>query len=389
MALVSMSSHRLRTLLTMLGIVIGIASVCSVVALGRGGQARILEGISILGANTIDIYPGQDWGDENATAIHSLIPDDADAIERQGNVDSVTPMVSKKASVRFGDVSLVSTINGVGEHYFRIHDLGFSRGESFSSEDTSRLRQVAVIDDNLRAALFLHGENPIGQVIILGTVPFQVVGVTERREHLEYLSAGLNVWAPYTSVMGRILGVPYLRSISTRVRDDSPIELIAESISQLLVLRHGRKDFYIYNVDAVRRAMEQTTQTMEIVVASIAVISLFVGGIGVMNIMLVSVTERTREIGVRTAVGARRSDILCQFLIEAVIVCLIGGLLGVALAFAVSAAFSRVFTDFPLIFSMSSVLAAVCTSIFVGLLFGYLPAHRAARLDPVEALTRM
>jgi macrolide transport system ATP-binding/permease protein len=245
-----------------------------------------------------------------------------------------------------------------------------------------------VIDDNTRKALFVSGENPLGQVILLGVVPFRVIGVTKPKENMAYLVYGLNVWAPYTAVMGRILGQQYLKSISARVSDDSPPDLVADVVTRLLTRRHGRKDFYIYNIDTIRKTIENTTSTMRLVVASIAVVSLIVGGIGVMNIMLVSVTERTREIGVRTAVGARRSDILRQFLIEAVMVCLIGGTLGVALAFAMSFFFSRIFTDFPMIFSTSSIVAAVAVSTVIGIVFGFVPARHAAYLDPVEALAR-
>jgi len=388
MALLSMASRRLRTFLTMLGIVIGIASVASVVALGRGGQERVLESIRIIGTNTIDVYPGKDWGDEKALSIHTLIPADADAIAQQGHIDSVTPKVSKTASVRFSNVSVSGTINGVGENYFRVHGVDFSRGNAFSTADTLRLHQVVVIDDNTRKVLFANGEDPIGQVIILDVVPFRVIGVTKTKENMDYLGYGLNVWAPYTAVMGRILGQQHLKSISARVRDDAPTDLVADVITRLLTRRHGRKDFYIYNTDTTRKALENATGTMKLVVASIAVISLIVGGIGVMNIMLVSVTERTREIGVRTAVGARRADILWQFLIEAVLVCLIGGALGILLAFGIGFVFSRLFNDFPMIFSTTSIFAAVGVSTIIGLVFGFLPARHAAHLDPVVALAR-
>jgi macrolide transport system ATP-binding/permease protein len=388
MALLAMTSRRLRTFLTMLGIVIGIASVASVVALGRGGQERVLESIRIIGTNTIDVYPGKDWGDETALSIHTLIPSDADAVAQQGNIDSVTPGVLKTSSFRFGNVSVSGNINGVGAEYFRVHGIDFARGHAFSASETRRLVQVVVIDDNTRKALFVRGEDPIGQVILLGMVPFRVLGVTRNQENMDYLGMGLNVWAPYTAVMGRILGQQYLKSISARVRDDAPVDLVADVITRLLTQRHGRKDFYIFNTDTIRKSIESTTSTMRLVVGSIAVVSLIVGGIGVMNIMLVSVTERTREIGVRSAVGARRADILRQFLIEAVLVCLIGGTLGVALAFGISFAFSQTFKDFPMIFSTSSIVAAVAVSSAIGVVFGFLPARHAAYLDPVDALSR-
>ena len=387
-ALLSIAARRLRTLLTMLGIIIGIASVASVVALGRGGQARVLESIRVLGTNTIDIYPGKDWGDEAAASIHTLVPSDAVSIERQPHIDSVTPVVSKGASLRFGNVSVTGNVNGVGENYFRVHGIEFSQGMGFSPNDVLHLVQAVVIDENARKVLFASGKSPVGQVIFLGPVPFRVVGVAKDKESMSYLGVGLNVWAPYTAVMGRVLGQQHLKNISARVADDTPADLMADVIARLLVSRHGRKDFFIYNTDAVRKGIEETTATMEFVVAAIAVVSLVVGGIGVMNITLVSVTERTREIGVRVAVGARRSDILRQFLTEAVIVCLGGGVLGVLLAFVVSFVFSRIFTNFPMIFSTSSIVAAVAVSSAIGIVFGFLPAHRAANLDPIKALAR-
>jgi macrolide transport system ATP-binding/permease protein len=388
MALVSMTSRRLRTLLTMLGIIIGIASVASVVALGRGGQERILASIRVIGTNTVDVYPGKDWGDENAVKIRTLLPSDAIAIAQQGHIDSVTPAVAKSASLRFSNVSVDGMVNGVGENYFRVHGIEFSKGQGFRPADVVRLAQTVVIDENARKALFQHGEEPLGKVILLGNVPFRVSGVTKEQENMGYLGVGLNVWAPYTAVMGRMLGQQHLKSISARVRDDAPVDLVADVITRLLVTRHGRKDFFIFNTDTIRKSIESTTATMKFVVASIATVSLLVGGIGVMNIMLVSVTERTREIGIRAAVGARRRDILRQFLIEAVIVCLIGGMLGVLLAFAVSFAFSRVFTDFPMVFSTFAIVAAVVVSCAIGVVFGFVPARRAAYLDPIEALAR-
>jgi macrolide transport system ATP-binding/permease protein len=279
-------------------------------------------------------------------------------------------------------------VNGVGENYFRVHGIDFSRGQGFPPADVARLAQTVVIDEATRKALFRHDEDPVGRVIFLGNVPFRVIGVAKDQQNMGYLGIGLNVWAPYTAVMGRMLGQQHLKSISARVGDDAPVDLVADVITRLLVTRHGRKDFFIFNTDTIRKSIESTTATMKFVVASIATVSLLVGGIGVMNIMLVSVTERTREIGIRAAVGARRRDILRQFLIEAVIVCLIGGLLGVLLAFAVSFAFSRVFTDFPMVFSTFAVVAAVAVSCAIGIVFGFVPARRAAYLDPVEALAR-
>jgi macrolide transport system ATP-binding/permease protein len=388
MAAVAMRAHRLRTFLTMLGIIIGIASVATVVALGAGARERVLSEIRAIGTNTLDIHPGRDWGDEWAARINTLNSSDAEVLSQQGYIDSVTPTISATASVRFGSASLSSTINGVGDQYFRVHDMEVVAGKSFTAADARELAQVTLVDERAREKLFLHGENPIGQVIFLGLMPVRVIGVVRAKSTLFGSSQNLNVWVPYTSVMGRMLGTTFLRSITVRIRDDASVDRAADAVSQLLIARHGQKDFFIFNADTVKKTVESTTATMSLLIASIAVISLMVGGIGVMNVMLVSVTERTREIGIRTAVGARRSDILQQFQIEAMLVCLIGGALGILVALTIGFIYSHLFSNLPMIFSPLSIIAAIAVSMGIGLAFGYLPARHAAQLDPVEALGR-
>ena len=386
MATLAMSANRLRTFLTMLGIIIGIASVASIVALGQGGQQRILAMIRGMGVNTIDIYPGSGWGDPKAASIETLTPADATSISRQGHIDSVTPTVTATSSIRFGSASVSGSINGVGEDYFRVHNMHLDGGSLFSSTDTQTLAQVVVIDENTRARLFGPAEQPVGHIVFLGPVPFRVIGLV--RPDSPYPDPNLNVWAPYTAVMGRISGQRHLKGITARISDDSPSEAVGNVITRLLVQRHGRQDFYLNNTDTVRQSVRGATDAMTRIVLSIALVSLIVGGIGVMNIMLVSVTERTREIGIRMAVGARRLDILSQFVIEAVLVCVIGGVLGVALAFATSFIVPHFFPDFPMVFSIFSIVAAVTVSMLTGVVFGFIPARNAARLDPVEALAR-
>jgi len=212
--------------------------------------------------------------------------------------------------------------------------------------------------------------------------------VTRKKDSAFGSSENLNVFVPYTTAMSRLLGQSYLRNITVRVSDEVSMAAAEQAITQLLTQRHGRQDFFVSNIDSVRQTVEQTTQTMTLLVSSIALISLVVGGIGVMNIMLVSVTERTREIGVRMAVGARQSDILQQFLIEAVLVCLFGGLLGVLLAVAIGSVFARVGGNFQMVYSVTSMVVAFACSTLIGVVFGFLPARSAARLDPVEALAR-
>ena len=388
MALLAMNAHRLRTFLTMLGIVIGIASVVSVVALGAGSQQKVLANISAIGTNTIEVFSGSGFGDVRSAAVRTLIPADADALASQGYVDSVTPNLSATARFRWRNVELTGAVNGVGEQYFRVKGVKLAQGQAFDRDAVQQRQQVAVIDHNTLTKLFPNNPNPVGEVILLGSVPVRVIGVAAKSESAFGNSEALNVWVPYTTAMGRILGQNYLRSITVRVADDAPVAAAEQGINQLLQLRHGRQDFYVLNTDSIRQTIESTTQTMTLLIASIAVISLLVGGIGVMNIMLVSVTERTREIGVRMAVGARQGDIQQQFLIEAVLVCLLGGALGIAIALGFGALFARLSADFPLVFSTASMVWAFACSTLIGVVFGFLPARSAARLDPVEALAR-
>ncbi|MBI3383771.1 MAG: MacB family efflux pump subunit [Aquabacterium sp.] len=389
MALRAMAGHRLRTLLTMLGIIIGIASVVSMVALGEGSRQRVLKDISAMGTNTIDIFPGKNFGDRQAGRIRTLVPADADALSQLNYVDSVTPTVSTSVTLRRGNIESTANITGVGEDFFRVKGYTMAQGQAFDADSVRRQTQEAVIDPNTQKALFPNGENPVGQVIFLGSVPVRIVGVTSPQESGFMISDNLNVWVPYTTAMRRLLGVRWLRNITVRISDEVPSAAAEQGITKLITQRHGSQDFFVRNSDSIRQTIESTTQTMTLLISSIAVISLIVGGIGVMNIMLVSVTERTQEIGVRMAVGARQSDILRQFLIEAVLVCLLGGILGIALALGIGLVFDKVGGgSFSMVYSMTSIVAAFGVSSLIGVVFGFLPARNAARLDPVDALSR-
>lgn len=388
MALTAMSAHKLRTFLTMLGIIIGIASVVSVVALGQGTQARVLNDISAIGTNVIDIFPGEDFGDRRSGNIHTLKPSDAEVLAQQSFVDSVTPKVSTSVDLRYRNVDVDASVTGVNQQYFRVYDYEMDEGRSFDSDEVRKISQVAVIDPNTRERLFGETGTALGKVIILGSVPCRVIGVTKEKQSFFGNSDSLNIWVPYTTAMHRMLGQSYLASITVRVNDGAPMQAAEQGIENMLTRRHGLKDFFIMNTDTIRKTVESTTQTMTLLISAIAVISLMVGGIGVMNIMLVSVTERTREIGVRMAVGARRSDILSQFLIEAVLVCLLGGVLGILLALALGVIVSQSGSSYTMIYSTASMVLAFVCSTLIGVAFGYLPARNASRLDPVDALVR-
>ncbi len=388
MSLLALVSHRLRSFLTMLGIIIGIASVVSVVALGQGTRERILKDISAMGTNTIDVYPGNDFGDQRSGAVRTLVPSDAQALAEQAYVDSVTPSVSSTLVARYGNIAASAQVSGVGTQYFRVRGLKMAEGSAFDTRSEQSLAQEVVIDDNTRSKLFGKQQRVLGEIILLGKVPMRVIGVTKKQESGFGNNSSLNIWTPYTTAMGRLTGQAYLKSITVRVRDGVSTSAAEQGIIKLLSLRHGRKDVFTFNSDSIRQTIEKTTAAMTLLVSLIAVISLVVGGIGVMNIMLVSVTERTSEIGVRMAVGARQSDIMQQFLIEAVLVCLAGGVLGVVLAGCVGMLVSKVSTDFSMVYSAWSIIAAFACSTLIGLVFGFMPARNAARLNPIDALSR-
>ncbi|MEZ7195360.1 MacB family efflux pump subunit [Pseudodesulfovibrio karagichevae] len=388
MAVSAMASHKLRTFLTMLGIIIGIASVVSVVALGQGSQQRVLNNISAIGTNVIDIFPGNDFGDRRSSNIHTLVPTDAEVLSKQSYVDSVTPKVSTTVDLRYRNVDVNASVTGVNERYFRVYGYEMDEGRTFDNDMVRKIGQVAVIDPNTRKRLFGENGEALGKVVILGSVPCRVIGVTKAKQSFFGNSDSLNIWVPYTTAMHRMLGQSYLGSITVRVRDGAPMQAAEQGIRNLLTRRHKLKDFFIMNTDTIRKTIESTTKTMTLLISAIAVISLVVGGIGVMNIMLVSVTERTPEIGVRMAVGARRADIMSQFLIEAVLVCLLGGVLGILLALAVGLAVSKSGGSYSMVYSTSSMVLAFVCSTLIGVVFGFLPARNASRLDPVDALVR-
>lgn len=389
MALRSMNAHRLRTFLTMLGIIIGIASVVCVVALGKGSQKQVLDQISSLGTNTLEVFPGRGFGDRNSARITTLTIDDANELAKQPYIMAATPTVSTPATVRFNGIEANALINGVGEQYFITRGSKLADGRFFDQQSVRDVALEAVIDENTRKTLFADfPDSPVGQIIILKNVPVRIVGIIQPEQGGFGSSENLSIYLPYTTVQTRMTGSRALRSLTLRINDDTSPDLAEKAVTVFLKQRHGEEDFTILNTDDIRKTITSTTQALTLLVSAIALISLFVGGIGVMNIMLVSVSERINEIGVRMAVGARRSDILQQFLIEAVLVCLIGGLLGIMLAMSFGWLFSQFKTPFQLIYSPFSIIAAFICSSLIGICFGFLPARNASKLDPVAALAR-
>lgn len=386
MAVQAIVAHKMRSLLTMLGIIIGIASVVSVVALGRGSQEQILQNISSIGTNTISIYPGSGFGDRRSNKVKTLVVADAEALAEQTYVDNVTPSVSSSGLLVFGSTSLTGSLTGAGDQYFDVNGKKLAAGRFFTEDDVKNNESVVVIDPNTVKQLFGEGERPLGKVILFNNVPLKVIGITEADTGFG-ANENLNMWSPYTTVMNKITGARNISSVTVKVKDNVSSQVAEQSISALLEARHGTKDFFTRNSDSIKQTIESTTGTMTMLISSIALISLIVGGIGVMNIMLVSVTERTKEIGVRMAIGARQMNILSQFLIEAVLICLLGGFIGIALSGLIGLIFNQFVSSFPMSFSTGSIVLALTCSTLIGVAFGYMPARSASKLNPIDALS--
>jgi macrolide transport system ATP-binding/permease protein len=389
MATIALRSHPLRTGLTLLGVVIGIVSVVTMIALGEAAQRVLASELRGLSRNTLEIFPGKDWGDPDALRIQTLNSRDVEVIRRQSFVMDASPQITLSALLRYRAISGTARVNGVDPSFFEIMGLRILQGTRFNLTDVARQAQVVVIDPNVRDRFF-GGTDPIGAGIYIGKLPCIVVGVTEH-DYLQEVQFGskLNVWMPYSTVAARLIGRSYLDDIVVALRDVENAESDEGKITSLLIKRHQIKDFMVANLAAKARASVTTYHTMALLLALIGVVSLTVGGIGVMNIMLVSVAERSREIGVRVAVGATQSDIRQQFIIEAVLVCLIGATAGVALS-VVTCDVADYFLPkkWDIWLSSRAILMAVASAVFTGVIFGYIPARNAARLDPVEALAR-
>lgn len=388
MALLSMNAHRMRTFLTMLGVIIGIAAVVSMVALGNGTQKQILENINSLGSNTLNIYAGKSFADMRSGKVTTLVDSDAVALSQQPYADGVTPTVTTSTTVRYGSLESNVTVYGVSDQYFAAQGAKLVEGKFFDAESVLARTTELVIEKQAVTTLFpdTH-DSPIGQVVLVGKVPTRIVGVIELQQ-MGPKSDTLQFYLPYTTVQTRFLGNNTVRSITLKVADNVDSRLAEEAVKRFLIMRHGAEDFFIRNSDEFREQVMASTRVLTLLVASIAFISLLVGGIGVMNIMLVTVSERINEIGVRMAVGARQSDILQQFLIESILVCLIGGALGILFGLSVGWIFAVSGAPFKLVYSTGSIMIAFIFSTLIGIGFGFLPARNASKLDPVAALSR-
>lgn len=385
MAISSIFSHKLRSFLTMLGIIIGIASVICVVALGEGSQEKILSSIRAIGTNTINIYPGKNFGDLRAGKVKSLSVDDSRILGMQNYLDYSTPNTSTSGVITYKNLSLNANLRGGGVNSLAVNGIEIQTGRSFELSDIANSNSVVIIDQNTKNSFF-KDEDPLGKNIFFNQKPLKIIGIAKEDENAFGGSDNLRLYAPFSTVINKITGDRHIHSITVKVKDDINAQLAEEAIVSILTQKHGKKDFFTRNSDTIKKTVESTMATMRLLISSIALISLIVGGIGVMNIMLVSVSERTKEIGIRMAIGAKESDILIQFLIEAIILCIIGSIIGLLTAYSFGYLFNSLSGNFYMKFSTMPAIIALMSSCLVGTIFGYLPAKNASKLNPIDAL---
>lgn len=393
-ALKALNNNKLRCFLTMLGIIIGVASVITMLAIGQGSKNSIKDQISEMGSNMIMVHPGsmQRGGvRQSADDMQSLQVSDYEALQNLPGVAAISPSVNSGGQLVNGNNNYPSTIYGITPDYLDIRKLKVKEGSMFTEHDIKSAAKVCVLGKTVVDNLFPNGEDPVGKVIRFGKIPMTVIGVLE--------SKGTNsmgqdqddvVLAPYTTVMKRILAIDYIQGLFASAVDESQTDETIETITEVLRAQHKLKDgeeddFEIRSQQELSEMMNSTSDMMTVLLACIAGISLLVGGIGIMNIMFVSVTERTREIGLRMSIGARGIDILSQFLIEAVIISVTGGIIGILLG-VVASWLVTVIAHWPVYIQMYSVALSFAVCTITGVFFGWYPAKKASGLDPIEAI---
>ncbi|MDP2128512.1 MAG: MacB family efflux pump subunit [Pseudohongiella sp.] len=386
MAMRSLRSNIFRTFLTLLGIVIGVASVVAMLAIGEGARQEIVERISSIGTNMLTLQPARVPG-QRGPSPSTLTFDDADAImENVPNIIGTLPEIQGNYTVRFGRQDYQTSVTANSENMPLIRSWPLAQGVYFTREDSDTYSAVAVLGATVASEMFPDGGDPLGEYILIRNVPFQIIGVLTRKGGSGFGGSDQDdaVFVPLKTGALRLFGQQYARSIAVAVEDISRISQTEIDLTEFMTVRHGSQDFRVFNSAELLETVSASQDTFTMLLGSVAAISLLVGGIGVMNIMLVSVTERTREIGIRMATGARQSDILSQFLSEAIVVSAIGGMIGVALGVGTGLVLRRF--DVAIEFTTTPMVLAFCCAAATGLIFGFTPARKAARLDPVVAL---
>lgn len=394
-ALRALNNNKFRGFLTMLGIIIGVASVIAMLAIGQGSKRSIRAQISEMGSNMIMIHPGGDMRGgvrRDPASMQTLkIEDYQDIATQTTYVDKCSPSVSSSGQVIYGANNAPTSVYGVNEEYLDIRKYSVGQGDMFTPADIKSSAKVCIVGQTVVDNLFKSGEDPIGKVIRFNKIPFRIIGVLTAKG---YNSMGMDqddlIIAPYTTIQKRVLAITYLQSIYASAVSEEATDMAIGEISEILRTNHKLKaadedDFTVRSQAELSSMLSSTTDMMTVLLACIAGISLLVGGIGIMNIMYVSVTERTREIGLRMSIGAKGRHILMQFLIEAVIISIAGGVIGVVLGVVVSAAIKYI-AGWPVYVQLWSVVLSFAVCSVTGIFFGWYPAQKASGLDPIEAL---
>lgn len=392
-SLTALRANIMRTALTMLGIIIGIASVILIISLAQGATSSVSSSLSALGANLLTVSPGQQQGHgpvQGSSSVNTLTYEDAQEIKKLSNIAATSAVISGRYQVVGNDENKNVNVQGVSFEYATAQSLTVPMGEFISEDDEAGSSKVAVLGPEVITTLFGEGADPVGETILIDKKLFRIIGVTEAKGSSGFSNPDETVYIPATTMMNTILGQDYVSSVQVVTDNPDQVSQASADITTLLLERHDiaegeEQDFNIRTSQDTQSQFEAITGTLTAMLAGIGAISLVVGGIGIMNIMLVTVTERTKEIGLLKAIGAKRKDILTQFLIESIVLTLTGGLIGIivgeSLAFLISTILS-----IPFVFQISSILMAVGVSTVVGIVFGLYPAQRAAKLSPIDAL---
>ncbi len=394
-ALKALGNNKFRGFLTMLGIIIGVGSVITMLAIGQGSKKSIQAEISEMGSNMIMIHPGEDMRGGvrlSADDMQTLKVKDFEDIRKEcAHISLASPSVSSSGQAVYGANNTPTSVYGVNEEFLEIRGYKVQDGDIFSEQDIKTAAKVCLVGKTVIDQLFTDGENPVGKVIRFGSIPFRIVGVLESKG---YNSMGMDqdnlIITPYTTVMKRILAVTYLQEIVCSALSEEYTDKAISEITDVLRRNHKLKesdddDFNIRSQQELSSMMTSTSDMMSTLLAAVAGISLLVGGIGIMNIMYVSVTERTKEIGLRMSIGAKGRDILAQFLIEATLISITGGLLGVILGVAASY-IVKVVLSYPILIQPWSIILSFLVCTVIGIFFGWYPARKASNLDPIEAI---